>query len=368
MTRTPAVRRGPGARRLLSLAGTAAALLLAAFAAGGAVPAAKATEELRVLIWPEYVDPEVVAEFEAEFGATVRFTHFEHDDERDDILVKVDGHGFDVGLIDHVVYPVYVRRGWLAPVDAGRMPNLRHIDPGRLDAFGVDGTYGVPYAWGAVGIAYRADLADPPPRRWTDLLRPPPWMRGRIAMVGTIQDMVAVALMALGHSVNTDDPAAIEAAGRLLLEQQPDVLSYSYVSTGPTSVLLTGEARAALAYNGDAAVLHERDPNVAFVYPEEGSYLWVDLLAVFATSARRRLAEDFIDFLNRPEIAARNATYFRFATPNLAARALIDPALRSDPLVYPPEERLARFEVIRLPDTEVQRLYNRIAAALRRLR
>ena len=98
-----------------------------------------------------------------------------------------------------------------------------------------------------------------------------------------------------------------------------------------------------MAYSGDAATLIEQNDGIVYVVPKEGGAIWIDYLAVGATG-RRQLAEAFIDFLNRPKIAARNARYLNYATPNLKAEKLLPADFMADPLIYPNADTLAHSE------------------------
>jgi len=46
----------------------------------------------------------------------------------------------------------------------------------------------------------------------------------------------------------------------------------------------------------------------------------------------------------RPEVAAQEARYTRYATGNRSALALLDDEMRNDPSTYPPEDVLQKLE------------------------
>ncbi|MBK5939848.1 hypothetical protein CCR96_11470 [Halochromatium roseum] len=301
------------------------------------------TRELRVLTWPEYLDPALVDMFEREFKARVRFDYFESDDARDRFVVQSDGQGFEIAVLDSSAIASYQRRGWIRPIDVAQVPNLRHIDKAIDQAYPETSGYAVPYFWGTTGIAYRADLVPEPPRRWMDLFRPDAALVGRIMMIADSYDLIGMALKALGFSMNSDDPEQIEQATALLLEQKPALRGYGTLELGPESPLITGELVAAMSYSGDAAMLMEQHDAIRYRVPEEGGPIWIDYLTIGA-QGQSDLALAFIDFLNRPEVAAQNARYLHYATPNRAAEALLPTEFLSDPLIYPPPETLARCE------------------------
>ena len=334
-------------------------LALAAGLLAGVVPCTAAASEgstLTVFTWSDYMDPEAVSAFERETGARVRFEYYETDDLRDRKMAQTDGRGVDVIVVNGASLSAYVRRGWIAPTVDLPMRNLGHVDPRWRSAFPDAEAYGVPYFWGTVGIAYRTDLVPGPLLRWRDLFEPEEALRGRIVMIRSTRDLMGMALKSLGFSANSGDAAELARAGALLAAQKPYVLSYSYLALTERSKLVTGEAWAAIAYNGDAMALMEIDPRIAYVVPEEGSNLWVDYLTLSAASVRKPLAARFIDFLNRPDVAASNARFVHYASPNTAAIELLPDDFRGDTDVFPDAETLARSEIYReLPPRAMKR-------------
>lgn len=224
------------------------------------------------------------------------------------------------------------------------MPNLVHVDPRQRSAYEGAQRYGVPYTWGTLGIAYRADMVPEPVTSWMQLFRPAAALRGKILMIQDPRELVGMALKALGYSSNSADPGELAEAEALLRAQRPYVKSYSYVALTDESALVTGEAAAAMVYNGDALMLRQYNPNIRFVVPKEGGGIWVDYLAVMNASPRKALAMRFIDFLNDPKVAARNTQFLYYATPNLTAERLLPAEFLQDPIVYPDAETLRRSE------------------------
>lgn len=322
----------------------------AAFAAAdsAAAPVSERTAgsvpELVFLTWSEYIDPDLITEFEAEHGVRVRGVYFETNTIRNAIMGQHGGAGFDLVLVDNTALAAYRGRGWLAPLPLDKMPNVGHIAPRWRDAHPDAAGVAVPYFWGTLGIAYRSDLTGRALDSWMDLLRPSETLAGRILMVDDNLELPGIALKALGHSFNSADPAALDQAARLLLQQRPAVKRYGTLSLDKHSELLTGEVAAAMAYSGDAVTLQEQNPAVTYVIPREGGAIWMDFLAISAKSRQIPLAAAFIDFLNRPEIAARNARFLYYATPNQAAEALLPKAFRSDRRIYPDNATLERCE------------------------
>ena len=327
-------------------------------------PSPAVDKELVVLTWADYIDPQVVAEFERSQHAKVKFMYFESDDDRDELLAHGNGTGYDVVLADGISVTTYANVGWLAPIQQGSIPNLKHVDARWRKAFPRAEQYGVPYFWGTIGIAYRRDLVPTAFTSWMDLYRPQPSLRGKIVMIKHARDVIGMALKALGYSQNSGDPAQLAQARELVLTQKPFVRAYSYVPLTKESALVTGEAWAAMVFNGDSITLQELNPNIVFVAPKEGSNLGVDYFTILKSSSKQALAAAFINFIHDPQRNARIARFVHYATPNLAAQRYLPPAYFQNSIIYPGEDTLKNSEFFTPLEPSAAKLRNEIFQTL----
>lgn len=319
---------------------------------------------LVIMTWADYIDPEVVSEFEAREGVEVRFSYYDSDDARTEWLAETDGRGIDLMIASGASLQGYAQRGWLAPIDATAIPNLAHVEARWRRAFDAAWRHGVPYFWGTLGIAYRRDLYPRGLGGWRELFEPPAALSGRILMLASGRDLFAMALKALGRSANESDPVALSAAAELLRSQRPHVRQYGYLSISEHSALITGEAWVSMIFSGDALTLQAIEPEIVYVEPEEGGNLWIDYFTVLASSPRQALAHRFIDFVNEPVNAARIASFVNYATPNRAAAQRLPAHFLDDPVIYPPPDVLDRAEVYRRLPARALRLVNSVTAEL----
>jgi len=303
--------------------------------------------ELVFLNWSDnFIDPAAIADFEAAFKVKVRQVYFETEDKRTDLLIASDGKGYDVTFVGGHNLHSYGQHGWLASLETAKLPNLQHIDPRWRHAFPSADTYGVPFLWGTLGIAYREDLLNGPlEASWKSLFQPPAGQRGHVLMMETIRYSLAVALKALGYSVNSVKPNELAAAEQMLKNQRPFVKQYGALDIGPNSEMVTGQITIALLYNGDALKLREFHPRIRFVTPREGTLITVDYFAVLAKSNQKELAHAFINFMNEPARAAQLAKFAYYPTANHAAEPLLPPAFHQDPDIYPKPDLLNRSEI-----------------------
>ena len=313
---------------------------------------------LHILTWSDYLDPKLVAGFEQAYQAKLKFTYFETDEHRDQILTQQGNDGYDLALIDAIRLPLYLKRGWLSTIDPQLVPNLKHLDPRCLADSGNAKQYAVPYFWGTQGIAYRGDLVQQPILSWMQLFKPQEQLRGKIVMIDDSREVMGMAAIALGKSMASEDLRDWEAAAQLVYEQKPYVYSYGYIAIDEHSGLVTGDILAAQIFNGEALSLKEHNKDIVYVHPAEGSSYWVDYWVLFNTAPHQQLAQDFLNYLNEPANAAENAQSLYFATCNKTAEKSLPQDFLQDPIIYPPPAVMERLQPYTLLSPEVTRKVN----------
>ena len=308
------------------------------------VRASDKTTELVILNWSEYMDAEMIAAFEKKHRAMVKHIYFESDDHRDQILLQTGGKGFDLILANGIVIESYRKRKWIQPVSIDQVPNIKLIENRWKDSFKSAIGYGVPYFWGTLGIAYRKDLVSEPITSWKQLFNPSKELQGKILMVKSSRDIIGMALKSLGYSANSENIDELRQVEELLSSQKPHVFRFGYISLDETSSIVKGNIVAATVYGGDALVAAEHNKNIVYVLPEEGGNIWVDFFTIAAQSKHPELAAAFLDFINQPKWAAKNAEESYLATTNREAKKLLPAEFLQDSVIYPDSKLLIRSE------------------------
>ena len=325
-------------------------------------------ETLRLLNWEDFLHPRVIEAWQQETGIEIEEIYFDSDEDRDEILNNASPGTIDVAVVDEAVSKMFGEKGKIDTLDEAKIPNLKHVDPFWKQACG---QYTVPYMWGTLGIGYRSDKVEQAPDTWKALLQPDDSLKGHIGMMDDYRDMLAPALFTLGYSLNTDAESELKAAFEYLKQQAPSVLTYEYAVT-----LVNNEAKdleqlhMALIYGGDHNVINETlgQPGLwQYAVPREGTILWVDCLAAIEGSPRQALALQFIDFLNRPDIAAMNAEFLGFGTPNTSAIQHMSAAFQSDQSVFPSQDILGRSQSYQVLDKNNIILRKRMTSAIRKI-
>ena len=296
------------------------------------------TKALRIFIWEEYIDPEVFRLFEREFGAKVIEDNY---GSNEDMRAKLQAGGTVYDLVVPSDYMVMLLRkdGLLLPIDLSRVPNLQYLEARFRDPpYDPGHRYSVPYQWGITGIGYNKSQVIPPPTRWADLFEPvriEPY-KNRISMLNDMREVIAAALVASGHSPESTDPQHLAQAQALLRRQKPFLAKYDSESFEDS--LAAGETVLAQGWSGEIAMAQAQNPDIAFVVPADGTFVFVDNWAIPKGSRQKELAEDFMNFVLRPEISAMIVNHARYASVNEAARALIKPEILNGPSYSWPED------------------------------
>jgi len=313
---------------------------------------------LVILTWEDYIDPEIVSEFEQQNAVKLSFVYYEDDDARDLIMANSNATGFDLVLVDEVMKGSYQQQGWISAISTDAYPNLKFVEHPE-EKLGLSGeVYAVPYFWGTIGILYHPDQFPEEITHWLDFFQPPENLKSKLLVLNTAQTAFGIALKALGYSVNSVSTPELEKAMMLLKKQRPFVKEYRNVLFDESEPLLKGELAAALTYNGDAAVLMEMNNKLRFVIPEDGSIFWYDSWIILSSSNQKTLASKFINFLNQPEVNARNAEFVSYATPNVEAKKFLSQEHLSNPISYPNASIMARLEVVKqLPLAVMKRIH-----------
>ena len=328
--------------------------LLFVFALGGHSQKAKGGE-LNVFIWSNYLPANVIAEFEHRYDAKLNVELY---DSNEALLAKLQSGGASYDIIVPSDYMVTVLReqGLIDELNRDLLTNFSNLDPQFVGLeFDSSNRHSIPYMWGTTGIAYRKDKVTEPFDSWAVM-----WdarYKDRIAMLDDVREPFGAALKMLGKSENTTDPAEIQAAAALLIEQKPLVKAYD--SGGFDQMLLSGDAWIAQAYSGQIAKAIAENPTIGYVIPREGCTIFVDNMCVPRNAPNKALAHEFINFVLEAQIAADIANGTGYSWLNLAARPLIRPELLNNEAAFPSREAIERCEFIREIGPAVS-LYDRL--------
>jgi len=296
---------------------------------------------LNVYNWGDYIDEEVLRQFEEETGISIVYDTYDRNEDMY-IKLKTGGTPYDVCVPSDYMIEKMIKEDMLAEINLANVPNYASI-MGRFKGlpFDPDNKYSVPYLWGTIGIVYNTEEVKTPADTWSVLWDPQ--YGGKILMMDSPRDAFMVAQKKLGISMNSAAPEDIERAKSELIAQKPLVLAY--VNDSVKDMMINDEAALAVAWSGEAIYMLENNEKLAYAVPKEGTNMWFDNLVIPKDAPNKEAAEKFIDFLCRPDIALKNAQYIGYSTPNQGAYDLMEVSVRQNAVVYPDETVVGQSEV-----------------------
>ncbi len=310
---------------------------------------------LNVYNWGEYISNgsddsvDVVAAFEQLTGIHVNYTTF---DSNESLYAKLKSGAanYDVIIPSDYMAAKMIAEGMLKPLNYDNIPNFQNIDAGYRDPdYDPENAYTVPYMLCTTGIIYNTTMVDKAPTGWADL-----WderYSGNILMFNNSRDAYAIAAFKAGKSINPQSTEEVDEVVEDLKAQKP--LVQAYVMDEIFDKMIGGEAAIGVYYSGDAITMIDDNPDLAFVFPEEGTVLSVDCMAVPAASEHQEAAEMFINFMCEPDIGKANSEYIGYTTPMQSVWEILDDDLKYSEIAYPSEEVEAKERVFTALSDEV---------------
>lgn len=322
----------------------------------GSDAAPQLASELSVYNWADYIDEDLLKQYEAEYGVKIIYDTFASNE---DLLAKLQAGatGYDVIVPSDYMVAQMIELGLLAEIDPNAIPNFANIDGDFKNApFDPGNKHCLPYQWGTTGIAYRAGhpyFEENPPDSWAYLFDPEllaQYADGGINVLNDQRELIAAALLYLGYSPNSTDRSQLEQARDLIVRAKPYWKTFNSEDYDD-SLLIADEVVLSQSWSGDAANAYwstysdeTEDGNWYYAIPQEGAVKWMDNICVTAASSKRDTALHFINYLLDAENGAAITNFTYYASPNEAAKAYIEPDILSDPGIYPPAEVEAKLQ------------------------
>jgi putrescine transport system substrate-binding protein len=361
----------------------AAPSLLAVLALALAVTAGAAEEKvLNVFTWPDYMAPDTISNFEKEYGIKVNYDTYDST-EMAEARLLAGRTGYDVVVHAERYAARLIPIGVYRPLDRKKLTNWANLDPWvlkKLEHTDPDHRYGVPYLWGTTGFTYnvkmiKARMPNAPVTSGDMIFKPEIARRFAdcgITFLDEPTDVIPMVLLYLGRDPNSLDPKDLQDVENVLKGVRPYI---RYFSSAKMLVDLPNEEVCiAMSWSGDYAQAMYRAQQVgrpvglAYTTPRESALAWFDLWFIPADAPHPGNANLFLNYLLRPEVIAAISNETRYASANPKALPLLEPEVRDDPAVYPPEEirRTMRLGVIHSPKAERarSRLWSRVKTGL----
>jgi len=325
--------------------------------------------------WSNYVAPGVLEDFTKETGIKVVYDTFDANETLETRLLAGKS-GYDVVVPTAYFLQRQIKAGVFQKLDKSKLPNLANAWPmvtARLTTYDPGNQYAANYMWGTTGIGYNIKTVEKilgPNAKidsWEIAFKPESLARFKdcgIHMLDSPDDIFPAALNYLGLDPNSTKQADLEKAADIVGKIRPFVRKFH--SSEYLSALATGEICLVLGWSGDIMQARSRAAEanngieIGYTIPKEGAQMFFDNMAIPADAKNVTEAYELINFLYRPEIAARNSNFLSYANGNLASQKFIDPKILGDKNIYPDDVTLAKLFVITARDPATQRIINRL--------
>ncbi len=316
--------------------------------------------EIYVFLPGEYINEDVVTQFEKEYKIKVNIDNF---DSNESMYTKLMlGTTYDIVIPSDYMVERLIEEKMVQPLDKDLLPNLEYLYEGvKNQGFDPDNTYSVPYFWGNVGIVYdetQIDSADVEKEGWSVLKNPK--YKDMLYMYDSERDSMMIALKSLGYSMNTNNENELNEAYQWLLDLD-EKTSPAYVTDEAIDGLAYGEKAMGVMYSGDAAYILSENENARFFAPE-GTNFWVDCMMIHKDAENVEYAHEFINYIIGYDAAYDNSSYVGYASVN--SEVLNDLSSYdgdfADNEAYFPRTRTEKDEVFHSLDTDTKKLYSEL--------
>jgi len=324
-------------------------------------PVTQDKQTLYLYGWSTYVNnTEVLEGFTKQTGIKVVGDAY---DSNEVLLSKLEASGGRSGY--SIIYPsdymvTQMRdRKLLTPLNKKLLPNLNNIANSYLDLPHDRGAvFSIPISLGTTGIAYNVkavnSIIGEEPTDWNYL-----WehkSKLRITLVNDPREVMGMALHTLGNSYNTKEPLKIEQAFQKLRELMPAIANFT--TDAWRDPLASGDLMMCMAFSGDAISLARQDPNIKYILPNSGTSIWTDTIAIPRGSSNIEGAHAWINYVMKPEVAAKISDANSFATTNRLAKSIIPEDLKAIKALEPTEAMISKSDRITKLDDKVSEIYN----------
>lgn len=349
--------------------------LTCAFGPGMASGQGTGERVVNVYNWSDYIAPGVLDDFARETGIKVRYDTFDSNDTVEAKLLAGKS-GYDVVVPTAYFLERQIKAGLFQKLDRSKLPNLVHLWPDisqRLAAYDPGNQHAVNYMWGTTGIGYNVAAArrvldgDGKVDSWGIVFKPENLAKFKacgVDMLDSPEDILPAALSYLGANPNSKDAKDLERASELVAKVRPAVRKFH--SSEYLNALATGEICLVVGWSGDIKQAQKRAAEakngveIRYSIPGGRAQMWFDNLAIPKDARNVEEAHAYINYLQNPQVAAKNTNFVAYPNGNLASQQYIDKAILNDPTIYPPPQTMARLFTISANDQRTQRLMNRL--------
>ncbi len=328
-----------------------------------AATGAQAEGKLSIYHWFEYIPQELLDKFAAEYDVEVTMDTFDSNEAMLASLKAGKMGTYDVAVPGDYMVEIMAGEGMLDRFEPSELSNFGNIAPQWLDVGFDPGRHSsIPYQWGSTSFSVNRDVYKGDINTSDILFNPPAELQGKINMLDSQGEVLALASMHLGIPQCTSDRDQLKALNALLQSQKPNWASFS--SDGAKDVLVSGDAAAGMIWNGFSAKAREEGANIEYAFPKEGFVVWMDNVVLLKDAPNRANALLFMNFLLEPENAAAVTNYAQYTSGVTGVLVFLEESVANAPELSPPDGQKGEF-IMACPQ-EVQAVYDKIWTDLKK--
>lgn len=291
---------------------------------------ALAEEQVVVYHWFEYMPQDLIDKFTAETGIKVVMDTF---DSNEALLASLKAGAigtYDVAVPGDYMVSIMAGEGLLDTIADGELANKANIMPEWADPiFDKGRKHSIPYQWGSTSFSVNRDVFSGPINTTGILFNPPAELDGKINMLDSQGEVMALASLHQGIPQCSTDRDQLKALNEMLQGAKQHWASFN--SDTAKEVLVSGDAAAGMIYDGFSAKAREEGANVEYAFPTQGYVVWMDNVVLLKDAPNRDNALKFMDFLLVPENIAAVTNYARYGAGVTGVTPFLDPELATLP-------------------------------------
>ncbi len=315
---------------------------------------------VNVFNWSDYIEPSILEDFTKETGIKVVYDVFDSNEILETKLLA-GASGYDVVVPTASFLSRQIQAGVFQKLDKSKLTNIGNtwdMVNERIAKYDPGNEYAIDYMWGTTGIGYNKSkvkerLGIDKIDSWDVIFDPEKLAKLAdcgVYMLDSATDIMPAALNYLGLNPDSHDAADVAKAQELMMKIRPSIRKFH--SSEYINALASGDICVAVGFSGDMFIAqtraNEAKQNIEIDYsvPKEGAYMWFDVMAIPADAQHVAEAHEFINYILRPDVAAKASNFISYANGNKASTPLIDKAITSNPAIYPDDATLAKLYTV----------------------
>jgi putrescine transport system substrate-binding protein len=330
---------------------------------------------VNVYNWSDYIDSSILEDFTKETGIKVVYDVFDSNEILETKLLA-GATGYDIVVPTGTFLARQITAGVFQKLDKSKLPNLVNMDPvvmDRLTKYDPGNEYAINYMWGTTGIGYNVKMVkerlgeNADMTTWKTVMTPESLAKFAdcgVMMLDTSDEIMPAALNELGLNPDSQTTEDNEKAKELMLSLRPSIRKFH--SSEYINALANGDICIAVGWSGDILQAKGRAEEagagveINYSIPKEGALMWFDNMAIPADAKNVAEAHEFLNYIMRPEVAAKASNYIQYANGNKASKPFLDAAVSGNPAIYPDDATLNKLYTVSAKDQKTQRILTRM--------